>query len=207
MALSPGSDEHRRYYAQFARLAYQQPAFIDGNVPTGWQRDTALSNRNRHVFVNAADRQVVLALRGTQPASSHARGDLGTDLLLALNMRDFSARFRNSLRTAKQVRAKYAEHELTAVGHSLGASQAMFLHNRLGGSNAVKAVTYAAHTPTSDIQRQAISSLLGDKQRQRNLTNYVIPHDPIAAGTFLAGRSYTVRQTSKSPHDLGNYLA
>jgi Lipase (class 3) len=201
MARAPGTSEHRTYYAQFAHAAYQTPAAM--SVPDGWTRDEGLSNRNRHVFVNDLDRKAVIAYKGTNPKN---HGDLGTDLLLALNMRDFSARFRNAVRTVKQTRQKYADYEITAVGHSLGGSQASYVHNKLKDNN-FKAVTFAAHTPTSDIQREAINSLIGDRQKRRNITNYAIGYDPVSTGTFLAGNSHSVKQTAKSPHAMANYLA
>lgn len=202
MAFAPGSADHRRHYAAFASLAYQ-----DGEIPVGYRMDADLSNRNRKVYVNDTEKKAILAFRGTQPNSKHAAADLGTDLALALNMRDTQSRFKNALKSAKKTRERYMDYELTLTGHSLGASQAQYVHDKLGKDPNIKAVTFASHTPTGDVPAQAIANLLGDKTRVRGITNYVIPKDVIAAGTWLSGNSVTVQQTAKSPHALENYLA
>lgn len=195
-----GTAAHRKHYAAFAKLAYDRNSY----VPPGYMLDESLSNRNRQVWVNHDDKRLVYAMRGTQPTSVHAAGDIGTDILLALNMRHFSSRFRNSVKTGKEAQRKYPDYQFTSVGHSLGGSSALHVAQHLKGTQAV---TFAAHTPTTDIARQAIQNLAVKSPRQMGITNYTIAHDPVSTGTYLAGKSYNLKQTAKDPHALSNYFA
>lgn len=196
MAAAPGTEGHRRHFAAFAAAAYDRTR----EVPSGFVMDTELSNRNRAVWYNPESRQVVFAERGTQLTKKSGAADLGTDALLALDVAQYGSRFRNSLRTAKKVRDKYLGYDFTATGHSLGGSAAQYVHNRLG----VNAVTYSAHLPTNQIGQEALKTALG-KQRQRNAYNYTTLTDPIGVGMAIAGKSYVIEQTDKSPHALANF--
>lgn len=202
MALAPGTEGHRKFYAQFANAAYNPKNPI---VPEGWEIDPALSNRNRQVFVNHVNRESVVAFRGTNPKNY---GDLSTDLLLALNMREFSSRFKNATRTAKQARDKYSDYRMTLTGHSLGASQATHAFNKLRGSNngTISLVGYSTHTPTTDIQRQAIRNLSTARSYSKNAAHYGVAYDPVSTGTFLSGNFYNVKQTARDPHSLANFM-
>jgi hypothetical protein len=233
MDAKPGSKQHRQFYALFAKAVYQQAGKQLSLLPQGWRRDDALSNRNRVVFLNDASRKVVLAARGTQLRGPNAAADLGTDALLALNLREVSSRFRNTVRTAKEAVTKYPGFAVTAVGHSLGASQAAWVASKVPG---VRAVTFASHTPWkeldsnvlktafdadkrvrtegpkafADMMREGVQNMFGDRQTSRmkdTVTNYLIPWDPFSTFTYLAGNNFTVKQTEKDPHALANYLA
>lgn len=195
---APGSDEHRRHFAAFASAAYGN----DTLIPAGYVRDTALSNRNRAVYVNHETKHAVLANRGTVPKGATAAADLSTDAALAVGITGLQPRFKNALRAAKQMQAKYADYSHTATGHSLGGSLAMFVNKKLG----MDTVTFSAHTPMGDIQKEAALNLIGGGVRKRKITNYTTTLDPVALGTNLTGTATIVKQTAKSPHALANFL-
>lgn len=201
MAYAPaGTVDHRRFYAQFAQAAYKPG---QSTLHPGWEVDPELSNRNRQVFVNHTDKRSIVAFRGTNPKN---HGDIGSDVLLALNMRDFSSRFNNAKKTARDTRKKYGDYHITYTGHSLGGSQASWVHGSLRDKNS-SAVTFAAHEPTSNIQKKALENLAHSRTAKKTVTNYVTKFDPVSMGTLLSGNYTAVEQTSKGPHDLANYLA
>lgn len=204
MAAKPGSAEHMRQNAVFANAAYNLQNRMEG-IPEGYMLDTELSNRNRAVYVNPELKKAVLAFRGTDLKSNSKYGDLGSDLLLAMNMRELSSRFRNATRAAQAVEAKYGDYEKHSIGHSLGASQASWVvRKRPKGS--WQGTTYAAHLPTTSIPTEALNNLFWSRRNRQYLTNYAIAHDPVAAGNWLSGSTYRVKQTAGDPHSLGNYL-
>lgn len=199
MALSPGSTEHRRFYAAFAQAGYKP----DSKIPAGYIRDPQLSNRNRSVFVNPETRHLILAERGTIPRGKTLAADIGTDALLAVGMEAYGSRFKNSLKTMKKARNAYGdEYSYSATGHSLGASAATYISNKLPYVNSVG---FSGHLPTGRIGEEAMSNLLGKNQKKRS-TQYSVLGDPVAAGYVISGSSHLVNKTARSAHSLDNFL-
>lgn len=205
----PGSDEHRRFYAQFANAAYNSEA----PVPEGYSRDAELSDKTHSVFVNSKDKHVVLAHRGTVPNwNREGLAELATDAFLAKGRQLLTPRFRKAVAFAKTAQAKYGkDHAFTATGHSLGASQAAYLNDKLG----IPAVTYSSHTPMSEITREITKSLFkritrGKKGGRETLSNYTTLADPIALNTTISqyprGNTYIVKTKTRNPHSLQNFL-
>jgi hypothetical protein len=201
--LKPGTKGHMQHYAKFAAAAYNRDDRMK-DIPEGYMLDAELTNRNRAVYYNPSVKSVVLALRGTDLKSKEAYGDLGTDALLALNMRRFSARFNNATKTAKAIETKYADYRKTASGHSLGASSSNWVGRRAGWD----AVSYAAHTPVTDIHNEALTGLFAGKRNKKpgKTVNYSTPLDPVSVSTWLTGKSYTVKPRVADPHSIMNYM-
>jgi hypothetical protein len=97
----------------------------------GWERDEHLSNRDRTVY--SREGKAVVAFRGTNLSGTTDRWrDLGADALIALGLQDLSHRFRDAKKTTKYAMDKYGDDNVTLVGHSLGGSQALHVHTKLG---------------------------------------------------------------------------
>lgn len=203
MSLKPGTADHMNHYAIFAKAAYQKDRMM--GIPSGFFLDQELSNRNRSVYYNPESKKAVLAFRGTDLKSDTRYGDLSSDLLLALNMREFSARFKNATKAAKAVEEKYADYEKHSVGHSLGGSQAAWVI-RKRPKGTWSGTTFASHTPTQAIHTEALSNLFTSKRNKAYLTNYTVKTDPISTGTWLTGSSYAVKPRDKDHHSLKNYV-
>lgn len=95
--------------------------------------DRDLSDRNRTVYVDK-DGKAHIAFRGTNlsGASKTKWADLGADALIALGLQDLSARFKGSMRTTRKAIDKYGKENVSVLGHSLGGSQALYVHARTG---------------------------------------------------------------------------
>jgi hypothetical protein len=196
MALKPGSTEHRTLYATMAKAAYENSEKRAIMAQSGYIMDTNRTNRNRLVYVNPTTKDVVVSFRGTNLKSENKYGDLGADLLYALNLRELSSRFCNAERAAKEIESAYPGYTYTSTGHSLGAGQALYVNKKRSGW---KAVTYSAHTPYSTVTREALHN-------QKDVTNYVVPIDPIANSTWMTGQAVSVKQTQKDPHSIDNFI-
>jgi hypothetical protein len=198
---APGSDPHRRFYARFAKAAYGNSS----DVPEGYYADAELSNRNRVVYVDAESKRAVIAFRGTQPTSAEKWNDFGTDVGVALGIESVTPRFRQALRTGKQARAKYPDYEITATGHSLGASQALYLNKRMG----IPAVSFSEHVPFRGVSSEITSGILEHAlgpSRVKRVTRYTTALDPIAATTNISTRHHVVPQSQKDPHSIDNFI-
>lgn len=207
MDLQPGSDEHRRHYAAFAKAAYDGPS--KAQLPDGYMLDVAYSNRNQVLGVNHEKKHAVLGFRGTDLTNvSKAIGDLTDDALLATGLKTLSSRFRGGVRAAKAVRVAYPEYRLAVTGHSLGASTASHVHSKVKDTDFVG---YSTHVPvreaTQNVAWGAIDKLL--KPKKKGSVNYITAADPISwtAATAFDKETYVVQQSQKNPHSLLNFTA
>lgn len=201
--MNAGSPEHRRFYAQFARAAYDGPG--KAKLPEGYEVHGHYSNRNRMLLVNRATKHAVFAFRGTDVKN---RSDLTADALLAVGLKTVSSRFRNSLKYARQARNEFHDYKFSVTGHSLGGAQAAHVHSKIPNSEYVG---FSNHTPVTEAQDKlsiwgAVSSLL--KPRKKDSHDYVTLTDPISATTL--GTSYgknisVVPQADRNPHSLANF--
>ena len=201
MAYRPGSVEHMRHYSAFAAAAYNRNNRMAG-IPDGYILDSQLTNRNRAVYINPDTKTAVLALRGTSLKGDTKYGDLGSDTLLALNMRHLSSRFNNATRTAKQIEQNYPGYKYIASGHSLGGSQTAYVARRKGWEG----VSYAGHTPTTAIHTDALTGLFMNKKNRGVTTHYASPLDPVSVGTWMTGQAYNVKPRYADTHSLKNYM-
>lgn len=193
----PGTAEHRQHYARFAQLAYENKETLQ--APDGWELDRSeLTNRNRKLFVNHAERKVIYAFRGTNPRSFN---DLAMDAQLAVGLHKYHSRFANAVRFTKKARAAYKDYDMTTTGHSAGGSASHYVSKK----TKTPSVTFSAHLPTNEIQQEAIANLFG-KRNKRNHVNYSTVVDPVGLGNVLAGNSYIVPMRGSDPHSLKNFL-
>ena len=208
MDATPGSAEHRKFYAWFAQAAYGSKNHE--NIPEGWFLDSNHSNRNRTLFRNDDAKRLIYSFRGTDVMDPKTRWqDLATDAALALGVGKLTDRFKNAKSHTKRVIKNYPDYALTLTGHSLGGSTAAHVHKQVKNTNFVG---YSTHVPTSQIQREltnsVIEKVLDTPKRNGSTTYYTTAADPIGIGAALAYSKYThvVPQSSKSPHGLINFL-
>ena len=102
-------------YAKIIQQSYMQPGEREQNVEN-WVRDASVDDDRFSVWVDRADRQVHVALRGTKTV-----GDVGKDLRILLNNTsgDENAVY-EKLRT---IQDKYDDYQIDASAHSLGANE------------------------------------------------------------------------------------
>lgn len=206
--MDPGSAEHRRHYAAFAKAAYD--GADKAVLPEGYITDIAYSNRNHVLSLNHEKKHAILAFRGTDLTNvSKAVGDLADDALLATGLKTLSSRFRGGVRAAKAVKIAYPDYQLAVTGFSLGGSTAAHVHSKVKDSDYVG---FSTHVPvreaTQNIAWGAIDALLKKPNRKRS-TNYITAADPVSwtAATAFEKNTFVVPQTSKNPHSLDNFSA
>jgi hypothetical protein len=200
-------------YAPFAQAAYGS----DGNgnnrkeMP-GYHIDSRSTNGNRVLYASNDDpTKAVLAYRGT---SIKNWGDIGTDILNTVGLNRFSARNQNATRAAKAAQSQYSN--LTLVGHSLGAEEALWASKSLSKPPA-QTVALAPHVNYF----QALGDTIGRKfhdfffkptERQPSKTYiFKTQSDPVSAYVsdhYLNAHISTVREVDPyNPHSLANFVS
>lgn len=204
--MKDGSRAHRIHYAKFARSGYGE-GFDD--MPAGYVLDTALSNRNRKLWVNPETKHAVVAHKGTTITGLNKAtlADIATDAALAAGYGKLTSRFKNAERHAKQVMKAYDGYSFTSVGHSLGGSLATHVSEKFENWNSV---TFAAHAPPRKIADDFMRNLTGTKPSNKRNISYSVMADPVGFGQVLgkqpSGRAYWVRpKKGLDVHGLGNF--
>jgi hypothetical protein len=193
-----------REYAQLADGAYGRKG-VDG-----WELDTDLSNSNRAVYHK--DGKAVVSFRGTDLSGSKNRWkDLGTDVLLALGLESMSTRFQNAKKTTDAALTKYGEGNVSLTGHSLGGSQALYVHQKTGLD------THAFNPGVSplDVFRSGgqmdesfVLSGFPKKTMGRNARAYITRTDLIGGLAPLTKglKTIVIGQKTRSPHSIKNFI-
>ena len=207
MNASPGSEQHRRFYAQIAKRAYSGNS--DGPLPDGYIIDPNHTNRNRVLAVNATTKHAVLGYRGTDLLDrKKGPADLGQDVLLALGLQSAGSRFKNGVKAAKAVKTAYPDYKLDLTGHSLGASTAAYAKSKVKDTGYVG---FSEHVPASDVQKELTKNVVERlvNPRKSDSVSYLVAGDPVSwtkAASF-SKNTFTVSQSAKSPHSIDNFLA
>jgi pimeloyl-ACP methyl ester carboxylesterase len=162
---------YRKHYGgfqqPFARLAlesYKQQREVEG-----YRLLKKYSTVDRVVFQHEQTGDVVISFRGTNPKNWR---DVTTDVAMVVNAPRWSNRFRNAERVTKQLVDEFGAERVTAVGHSLGGSQALHVSNKYG----IKAHAFNPYIMSSQIVQQESFPLA---------TIHTNISDPIAGGTLL----------------------
>ena len=188
-------------YAAVSRAAYGD----DSYVPSNYNKDLELSNRNRSVYFDPKTRKAIVGFKGTDPTNSD---DLGTDALIALGIYGVGSRFKNAVETTRAAKAKY-EGGVTVTGHSLGGTQALYV------SRAENVDAYAFN-PGSSIpnlvdgyyRSTTVAGFLAPKRKANPRATIVTTGiDPISFGYVLGGeKKVYVRPRGADVHGLSNFL-
>lgn len=102
---------------------------------------------DRVVYRHQRTGHVVIAFRGTDlHDKSRAGRDIGADALLATGYQSASHRFYNAEMVTRALINKYGKENVTATGHSLGGSQAMYVSKKFN----IHAEAYNPHITWQD---------------------------------------------------------
>lgn len=183
-------DDFRIIDAKLSKGVYKQLPSIDG-----WTRDEALSNQNRSVYTK--DGKAKLVMRGSDFSNPRSRTfweDLGSDALVLGGLSDLSSRNRNAKRTADLAIQKYGKSNVTATGHSLGGSQALYLNRKRG----IPVTAFnAGVSPIESVFRR----------KYKGAVNYITGSDPISyfSRAVKGLTTKTVKPKTKS-HSIYNFI-
>lgn len=193
------ADDTMEHYAQLASGSY------GGKDMThlGYEIDPELSNRNRTMYYNKDTGKGVLSFRGTNVKN---KSDLATDALLALGLKDFSARFKNANKYSKKAMEKYGKDNVVFSGHSLGGSQALYVNSKHGVETHAYNPFVEPKQPKANLLTKGLFSLF-KKPVQSNATIYKTTTDPISLFANLSNANVKeIKPTRNNGHSLKNFI-
>jgi hypothetical protein len=174
----------------------------------GYIIDPEHSNRNRTTYQHRESGKAILAFRGTDLQSKSKMGDLGSDALLALGLHGLSSRFRNAKKATDAVIEKYGKDNLTVTGHSLGASQALYVNSK----RSVQAHAFNPGVSPSMVRKNLMDTLsaqLFKRKPKSNATVYTTGTDMISGLSPLLTKAKHVivpRKKGHNAHSINNFL-
>lgn len=145
--------------ADFAKASYQR------SPVKGFLVDTELSGPDRTVYHDK--KTAIVAFKGTTPTSGR---DISVDAALWGGFQSQTNRFRKSLDVTKKAMEKYGKENVTVTGHSLGGSQAIYVHHKTG-------IKGSAYSPYIDLTEYRRHGELGD-----NFHIHMVAGDPVSLG-------------------------
>lgn len=211
---SPETIPDWQKYAVLAQASYTRAKPVEG-----YTIDPEFSDRNRTLYVDDKTGKAILAFRGTKLSGEGTGGsrwaDLGADALIAMGIQDASARFRGSRKVTKQVLTKYGKDNVVLTGHSMGGSQALYVHHRLYD----KPETHAFNAGISPVDVMRSKGIFGP-EHIRTLFNKVPVwgknvHSYITRGDIVSSLSPHVKglrthivpmKGNRNPHALRHFL-
>lgn len=193
------TDDTMAHYAELASGSY------GGKDMThlGYEIDPELSNRNRTMYFNKDTGKAVMSFRGTNVKN---KSDLATDAMLALGLKDFSARFKNANKYSKKAIEKYGKDNVAFTGHSLGGSQALYVNSKHDvETHAYNPFVEPKH-PRAKLLTKGLFSLF-KKPVNNTATIYKTTTDPISLFANLSGATVKeIKPTRKNGHSLKNFF-
>lgn len=192
-------DDTMHHYAELASGAY-------GNKDMshlGYEIDPELTNRNRTTYYNKDTGKAVMSFRGTNVKN---KADLATDAMLALGLKDFSARFKNANKYSKKAIEKYGKENVVFSGHSLGGSQALYVNSKHGNETHAYNPFVEPTQPKANLLTKGLFSLF-KKPVQSTATIYKTTTDPISIFANLSNANVKeIKPTRKNGHALKNFF-
>lgn len=104
-------------------------AAYHGEAVKGYDILPEFTTKDRVAYKHSHSNKVYLAFRGTD-LSNHR--DIGTDILMGLELHHKSSRLQKAVGTAKKLKEKFGSENVILTGHSLGGSQALYASEKLG---------------------------------------------------------------------------
>lgn len=196
-------------HAQLAKASYGKEA--PGH---GYQLDTELSNRDRHVYHK--DGKAVVAFRGTNLSGTKDRfRDLAADALITLGLTHTSKRFKGAAETTDKALQKYGKENVSLTGHSLGGSQALHVSKK---NKDLNLETHAYNPGVSPIDvarskgaftaKHLLGPMGGDGGFGSRTTIHAVRKDVVGAlSPYLKGvktKMYSAKK-GKGAHALANF--
>lgn len=192
-------NEQMHHYAELAGGSYGGKSMEH----LGYEIDQELSNRNRTMYHNKETGKAVMSFRGTNVKN---KGDLATDALLALGLKDFSSRFKNANKYSKKAIEKYGKDNVAFTGHSLGGSQALYVNSKHGNETHTYNPFVEPKQPKANLLTKGLFSMF-KRPVQNNAVIYKTTTDPISLFSSLSNATVKeIKATSKNGHALKNFL-
>lgn len=200
------------HYANFSNAAYS-PDDVS-KIPTGYARDTELSDNDRSVYHNASTKHTVVAFRGTNPKNAK---DLAADVAIATGKEGFTKRFNDSNKVTRKAVQKYGKENVELTGHSLGGSQALYVSEKQGLKAHAFNPGAAFDQLVKDVKKKPVAiakKVLGaivpklKKKSKPNASVYLVKGDPISAGHNLTNHTKIIvkKKARKNAHSLENFM-
>lgn len=124
-------------YKVLAKLSYKKHADqIKKDLPSGYQYDESLSNRETKVFYNPVTKKAVVSYRGTNPKDLGTLfKDIRSDWNIVKGNEDNDPRFKQAVREFKKINSKYKNmgYSIDTTGHSLGGQLATHVNKKYKG--------------------------------------------------------------------------
>lgn len=153
-----------------------------------YEVDDKLTNDNHVTFVNKETGKATIAFRGTEVTNV---ADLFTDVGIAFGLESYTPRFQEAKDVTEKALKKYGgKDNVSATGHSLGGSQAMYVSDRFG----IQSHSYNPGQGAPPWVTGMMNPLVGiaaaygqqhDKETAKNTHVYQTGIDPISALTFV----------------------
>jgi hypothetical protein len=124
---------------------------------------------------------------------SRAFRDVSTDIIMGLELEDFSSRFRKSEATTKRGIQKYGKENVTLVGHSLGGSQAL----EIGRKYDLETVAYNPYVGPQHLSKEYPKATI-----YHNVTDPVSIASPFVKAREVRLRYDTGRKPTIAQHGL-----
>jgi hypothetical protein len=201
------SDYDENKMAEYAKLSDGAYGVKDVD---GYDVDNELSNSNRTVYVK--DGKAVVSFRGTDLSSKKNKWkDLGNDALIAVGLQDLSSRFRKSNQITNKAIEKYGKENVSLTGHSLGGSQALYVHTKTG----LDTHAFNAGISPLDVRRsggqftpERVLSLFKKPKYSDNAHSYVTRNDLVGGlSPLIKGlNTHIVGQKDRNAHSLKNFF-
>jgi putative lipase involved disintegration of autophagic bodies len=151
----------------------------------GYKKDSLISNRNNHIYVNEAEKKIIHNVKGTNPFSFD---DVKTDVLLALGKLKDTDRYNDSKRVLILAKDKYQGFDTSIAGHSLGGRVAQLI-----GSKNDKVVSYNA----------GYTAFQPTRTKGGNHLHYRTEGDLVSA---LSGNSKNITTLKNNNFNTGNLI-
>lgn len=121
-----------KIYVKMSSNVYKSLSKRDRVLDGGFHLDMDLSNDTMSVYVNPTAKSVSIAFRGTVN-----KGDVATDMKLAIGKLERSVRFKKNLATVISIYETFKNHKFDFTGHSLGGTIASLMTEYFPDTSAV----------------------------------------------------------------------
>ena len=191
-------------YAILAKQAYNYNSPVYEPIPN-WLRMGDFSDSYNTTFINHQRKEIVIAIRGTDPSKL---GDLISDGMILANTLERSPHYNHAKRRLLALHSKFQPlgYSITLVGHSLGGSVAQLLGRRYP---EIRTITFNAGQGPSQFGESLKDKLLCKVMRNKdacrnNISQYSTGLDPISVLGVLNNRNVGARG-GLDTHGVGNF--
>lgn len=164
--------------AKLARIAYLSP---EERKQEAMKLGYTVENQDADRALLVKDGKAVITIRGTTPKEkSNALRDLATDTAILFGQAEKTPRYiATDMFLQNAMNKGYSD--ISAVGHSLGAHQALYLGKKYG----VKTTAFNPAFSFKDIAKSVGERITLGGKKYKNIEIYTTGTDPISFGSLL----------------------